>query len=183
VGLVQSPLSLVSTIQELLERWNSSSLENLDYGRRDSSRWPHGTLYPQKLALTSPTSGGHSVSIVRSRTQATEFYVGQTLQSLRKGQLHIKRRLNCCHTTCAPNNFPAIPFIELRPRWWQKRTELFVLSGQHFCSTLTKIGMRTQIVFKVPNVNFHLNPLSGFQICYVLREVLRKLQILFIYYL
>jgi hypothetical protein len=32
-------------------------------------------LYPQKLALTSPTSGGPSVGIVRSRTQATEFVV------------------------------------------------------------------------------------------------------------
>jgi hypothetical protein len=32
-----------------------------------------GTLYPQKLALTSPTSGGRSVGIVRSRTKATEF--------------------------------------------------------------------------------------------------------------
>ena len=30
-------------------------------------------LYPQKLALTSPTSGGRSVGIVRSRTKATEF--------------------------------------------------------------------------------------------------------------
>jgi hypothetical protein len=30
-------------------------------------------LYPQKLALTSPTSTGHSVSIVSSRTKATEF--------------------------------------------------------------------------------------------------------------
>jgi len=30
-------------------------------------------LYPQKLALTSPTGGGRSVSIVRSRTKATEF--------------------------------------------------------------------------------------------------------------
>jgi hypothetical protein len=29
--------------------------------------------YPKKLALTSPTSGGRSVGIVRSRTQATEF--------------------------------------------------------------------------------------------------------------
>jgi hypothetical protein len=28
-----------------------------------------GTLYPQKLAITSPTSGGRSVGIVRSRTQ------------------------------------------------------------------------------------------------------------------
>jgi hypothetical protein len=30
-------------------------------------------LYPQKLALTSPTSGGRSVGIVFSRTQATEL--------------------------------------------------------------------------------------------------------------
>jgi hypothetical protein len=31
------------------------------------------SLYPQKLALTSPTGGGHSVGIVCSRTKATEF--------------------------------------------------------------------------------------------------------------
>ena len=31
-------------------------------------------LYPQKLALTSPTDGGRSVGIVRSRTKATEFF-------------------------------------------------------------------------------------------------------------
>jgi hypothetical protein len=30
-------------------------------------------LYPQKLALTSPTGGGRSVGIVRSRTKAMEF--------------------------------------------------------------------------------------------------------------
>jgi hypothetical protein len=39
-------------------------------------RTDHATpLYPQKLALTSPTSGGRSVDIVRSRTQATEFFL------------------------------------------------------------------------------------------------------------
>jgi len=31
------------------------------------------TLYPQKLALTSPTGGCRSVGIVRSRTKATEL--------------------------------------------------------------------------------------------------------------
>jgi len=31
-------------------------------------------LYSQKLALTSPTGGGRSVGIVRSRTKATEFF-------------------------------------------------------------------------------------------------------------
>jgi hypothetical protein len=30
-------------------------------------------LYPHKLAITSPTSGGRSVGIVRSRTQTMEF--------------------------------------------------------------------------------------------------------------
>jgi hypothetical protein len=42
---------------------------------RDLSRWPRGSLYPQKLALNSSTSGGRSVVIVRSRTQATEFFL------------------------------------------------------------------------------------------------------------
>jgi hypothetical protein len=37
-------------------------------------RADHATpLYPQKLALTSTTSGGCSIGIVRSRTKATEF--------------------------------------------------------------------------------------------------------------
>jgi hypothetical protein len=31
--------------------------------------------HPQKLALTLPTSGGRSVGIVRSRTNATEFCI------------------------------------------------------------------------------------------------------------
>jgi hypothetical protein len=47
---------------------------NREYGRRDPSRWPRGILYPQKLTLTSPTSGGRSVGIVRSRTQTMEFF-------------------------------------------------------------------------------------------------------------
>jgi hypothetical protein len=41
-------------------------------GRGDPSRSPHDTLYPQKLALTSPTRGGRSVGIVRLRTKATK---------------------------------------------------------------------------------------------------------------
>jgi hypothetical protein len=74
VGLKRGPLSLVSTIEDLLERKISGSgLENREYGHMDPSRSPHGTLYQQKLPLTSPISDGSSVSIVRSRTQATEF--------------------------------------------------------------------------------------------------------------
>jgi hypothetical protein len=57
--------------------WKKSSgycLENREYGRRDPSRWPRGSLYPQKLAITSSTSCGRSVGIVRSRTQTMEFF-------------------------------------------------------------------------------------------------------------
>jgi hypothetical protein len=44
VGLERGPLSLVSTIEELLERKTSGSgLEIKKYGRRDPSRWPRDT--------------------------------------------------------------------------------------------------------------------------------------------
>jgi hypothetical protein len=67
VGLERGPLSLVSTTEELLDRnIRGSDLESREYGRGD-------LLCPQKLALTSLTSGGRSVGIVSSRTQATAF--------------------------------------------------------------------------------------------------------------
>jgi hypothetical protein len=66
MGLEWGPLSLVSTTKELLGRNSSGSdLENRDYGRRGSAALTTTTPYPQKLALTSPTSGDRSVGIVR----------------------------------------------------------------------------------------------------------------------
>jgi hypothetical protein len=45
VGLEWGPLSLVSSTEELLGRKSSGSgLEIREYGHRDSSRWPRGTL-------------------------------------------------------------------------------------------------------------------------------------------
>jgi hypothetical protein len=74
VGLERGPPSLVSTIEVVLGRKGSGSgLGTREYSRTNLSRWPHGILYPQKLALASLTSGGLSVGIVRSRTQAKEF--------------------------------------------------------------------------------------------------------------
>jgi hypothetical protein len=74
VGLERGALSLVSTIEELLgKKSNGSVLESREYGRGDPLRWSPNTRYAQKLALTSPTSGGRSVGIVRSRTKATKF--------------------------------------------------------------------------------------------------------------
>jgi hypothetical protein len=76
MGLERGPLSLVSTTEELLGRKSRGSvLESREYCRRDPSRWPRGTFYLQKLALTTPIRGGRSVVIVRSRTQATEMFI------------------------------------------------------------------------------------------------------------
>jgi hypothetical protein len=50
---------------------SGSGLENREFGRRDPSLRSRNTLYPQKLALTSPTNSVNSVGMVYSRTQAT----------------------------------------------------------------------------------------------------------------
>jgi hypothetical protein len=70
VGLERGPLSLLSTIEELLARRSGYSLENGEYGHIDPLR---DTLYPQKFALTSPTRGDRSVGTVRLRTKTTEY--------------------------------------------------------------------------------------------------------------
>jgi hypothetical protein len=74
VGLELGLLSLVNTIEELLERKSSSSgLDNRKYGRRDPSRLLHDTPLPAKVGTNFAASGGRSVGIVRSWTQATEY--------------------------------------------------------------------------------------------------------------
>jgi hypothetical protein len=76
VGLERSPLSLVSTTEELLGRKSSGSgVENREYGRRDPSHWPCGTLHPQKLQLTLPIISCCSVGMVGLLTQATELAI------------------------------------------------------------------------------------------------------------
>jgi hypothetical protein len=87
----RGPLSLVNTIEELLERKSiRSGLEIREYGRRDPSRWPRGTLYPQKLALTSPAIGGRSAGIGCSRTQAKEFQFFFVLYGFKSQDLLLK---------------------------------------------------------------------------------------------
>jgi hypothetical protein len=51
---------------------SGSCLEIPEYFYGDPYAAP---VYPQKLTLTSSTSGGRSVGIVRSRTQATELLI------------------------------------------------------------------------------------------------------------
>jgi hypothetical protein len=75
VGLERGPLSLMSTNEELLERKSSySGLDPLDYGRGGSGALT--TRHPtngKSLALTSSTSGGRSVGMIRSWCKTTEL--------------------------------------------------------------------------------------------------------------
>jgi hypothetical protein len=72
VGLEQGPLSLVSTIEELLGRNSSSSnLETENTAMGICCADPIST----KVCTISSTSGGLSVSIVHSRTKAMGFVV------------------------------------------------------------------------------------------------------------
>jgi hypothetical protein len=65
VDLKQNPLSLMSQLRSYLEEnISGSGLESREYSRRDPSRWPRDTIYPNKFLLTSTTTGGRSVRIV-----------------------------------------------------------------------------------------------------------------------
>jgi hypothetical protein len=53
-----------SSLVDIFNTWKKSSgsvLENREYGRRDPSRWPRGTLYPQMLALRRQAAVARSV--------------------------------------------------------------------------------------------------------------------------
>jgi hypothetical protein len=70
----------VSRTEELLERKSSGSGLETEINTVGIRRADHATpLYPQKLTLTSPTKGGRSVGIVRSRTKARSlvFFIEQ----------------------------------------------------------------------------------------------------------
>jgi hypothetical protein len=74
VDLERGSLSLVTTTEELLDRKVAAPVyktENTAVGIRHADRV--APFIRKKLAITSPTSGGRSVGIVRSRTQTMEF--------------------------------------------------------------------------------------------------------------
>jgi hypothetical protein len=74
VGLERCPLSLVSTTEELLNRKVAAPVWKTETTAVGIRRADHVTpSIRKKLAITSPTSGGRSVGIVRSRTQPMEF--------------------------------------------------------------------------------------------------------------
>jgi hypothetical protein len=83
VRLEQGPVNLVSTTEELLDRKVAApvyKIENTAVGIRHAENV--APFIPQKLAITSPTSGGRSVGIVRLRTQTMDFFYTSTFSKL-----------------------------------------------------------------------------------------------------
>jgi hypothetical protein len=75
VGLEWGPLSLMSTTEELLDRKVAAPVyktENMAVRIRHADHVAPSIR--KMLEITSPTSGGRSVGIVRSRTQTMEFF-------------------------------------------------------------------------------------------------------------
>jgi hypothetical protein len=68
LGLEGGPLSLMNTIEELLER------KCMRLRSKNTRIRPWGIRCADHAVLTSPTSGGRLAGIVRSRTQATELF-------------------------------------------------------------------------------------------------------------
>jgi hypothetical protein len=74
MGLEQGPLSLVVQLRNYLEEIVVALVSKAENMSMEIHCADHATpLYPQKLSLTSPTSGSRLVSIVCSWTKATKF--------------------------------------------------------------------------------------------------------------
>jgi hypothetical protein len=74
MGPERGPLSLVSTTEELLDRKVAAPVSKTENTAVGICHADHVAPSVSKtLAMTSPTSGGRSVGIVRSRTQTMEF--------------------------------------------------------------------------------------------------------------
>jgi hypothetical protein len=114
VGLERGPLSLVGTIEEILERKSSSSgLESREYGHRDPPCWPCDTFCPQKLALTSLTSGGRLVGIVRLRTKTIKFsFFIDTHSKPNESIPHILKQFFDIHISSI------LSYTPLSPKWY-----------------------------------------------------------------
>jgi hypothetical protein len=140
VGLERGPLSLVSTTEELLGRKRSGScLKNREYGRRDP-------LYLQKLAITSPASGGRSVGIVRSRTQTMEFVRSFV-------QFGVVTKLNKCAQQCKRNR-NALEHKILGARWqWSNcshdnlmsKSQVITDRGQQLFQNMINVIIKTKL--------------------------------------
>jgi hypothetical protein len=75
VGLERGSLSLVSATEELLDRKVAAPVYKTENAAVEIRHADHvAPSIRKKLTITSPTSGGRSVGVVRSRSQTMKFF-------------------------------------------------------------------------------------------------------------
>jgi hypothetical protein len=89
---------------------------------------PRNTLYPQRLAVTSPTYGGRSVGILRLRTKVTEFSLSHIKFQRHVGKCLWNTYLNCAFIALCKLDFIIIPKIGVE---WQLLVEVSHIRFQH----------------------------------------------------
>ena len=100
-------------------------------------------LYPQKLALTSPTGGGRSVGIVRSRTKATEFSL----------VFMCFIYICCCSFTVVNLNIGVIFFVI----FLQKCLDFTCFSKAYLCFLVTSLSLIFYLHFLLVQALYHDN--------------------------
>jgi hypothetical protein len=115
--------------------------ENRINDRGDPLCWPRDTLYPQKLALTSPTSGGRSVGIVRLRTKGQGVLLLLLIISSTVWNLHTRQDVRFdntdLHTISQKASFGRVPS--------QNESSIAVL---RLCRFISHNSLRSPIMFR-----------------------------------
>jgi hypothetical protein len=100
-----------------LEEIVAASVKKTEINDRGNPlRWPRDTLYPQKLALTSPTGGGRSVGIVSSRTKPTQFSFCTSYESSHYAVFSVLLWRCRCRTVSMRPALRAIPLNDSQSR-------------------------------------------------------------------
>jgi hypothetical protein len=153
-----SKIRKITAIKNIVERMVVVLIfsgQNREYGRRDPSRWPRGTLYPQKLAITSPTNDGRSVGIVRPRTQTMEFSFSRQTGWLNKHLLDKTTpcRVNIFFAICGPTAlrmlsslWPALNRLETKHDTWLP--PYAKTKAAWICKTTPNTGIHSAVISK-----------------------------------
>jgi hypothetical protein len=105
---------------------NWSGLENREYGHGDPLHWPRDTLYPQKLALSSPTCGGRLVGIVRLQTKTTEFF----------SYIYIYIYIHATEASQMPSFIMGYVYIHIRWNLWHRLMHEWTACSQNWLMNL-----------------------------------------------